>query len=170
MTEGISYIQSIALEAISAAWYSKLHFSPFHHIRELWHSQQSFTSGCNSNVPHHTIMSFSAYLSFSNIFMPICFIALWSWVGTNFPSFFSGIHGMCWIFYLHKEAFVGDFVGLLSVLLHLHWHPLLLILLWNRLMVHCRQLKGAPWRIRGINPRHHSASRYKLCFRQKRWY
>lgn len=169
MTEGISHIQSIALEATPAAWYSKLHFSPFHHIRKLWYSQQSFTSGCNSNVPNDKIMSFSAYLSFSNI---LCLFVLLHYdlgLGLIFPVFFSGIYGMCWRFYLHKEAFVGDFVGLLSILLHLHWHPLLLILLWNRLMMHCRQLKGAPWRIRGINPRHHSASRYILCFRQERW-
>lgn len=56
-------------------------------------------------------MSFSAYLSFSKI---LCLFILLHYdlgLGLMFSFFFSSIYGMCGRFYLHKEAFVGDFVG-----------------------------------------------------------
>lgn len=93
MTEGISHIQSIALEATPAAWYSL----PSHQKALI--VPTSFTSGCNSNVPSHKTMSFSAYLSFSNILCLFVLLRHDLELGLIFP-----------VFSLASLACVGDVI------------------------------------------------------------
>lgn len=172
MTEGTIYVQSIALAATAAAWYSILHSSPFHHIRKHWHSLQSLIFDCNPPLPNDEIISFSLYVSFSKI-LCLCLLLHYDLrLEIIIQVYFSGVYVMYWRLYLQeepqKEAFVSNFMGFLLVLLHLGWHPFLLSVLWNRVMVPCRQLKRAPWRSGEINSNHQKAHGCMPCFRQER--
>ena len=116
MTEGITYLQSVTVDATAGTRYSMLRSSPFHH-NQLFLTVIQICS-VQSNELFYLCKFFQS-------FVPIAFIAYDPGLGLIFQLYFSGICGMAWRLYLHKEpqeeALVGDFVSLLSVLFSSLW-------------------------------------------------